>query len=249
LSRRLGQHFLIRQSILERLARAICPNHEPLVIEIGPGRGALTRHLLERAERVIAVELDARLEKHLRSRFGADGRLEMVLGDILEIDLSRWGVAAIAGNLPYYITSPILSRVLALGEQMRRGVFLVQREVAERIVAVPGTRNYGYLSVKVQFLTTAEWLFAVPPAAFQPPPEVTSAAVRLVPRDPRAAFGVADTAGFLEFAARCFCHKRKTLRNNLMSAYSRDLIERWPEASLRAEQLSIEQLVGLYRRL
>jgi len=237
---KLGQHFLTQRGILVRLAEAACPEREPLVIEIGPGRGALTKFLLARADRVVAIELDPALAAGLRRRFP---QVEVVEADVLETDLSQWGPAALAGNLPYYITSPILERIFAMGVALRRAVVLVQLEVAERLVAKPGTRDYGFLTVETQCFTQPEILFGVPAAAFSPPPKVESAAVRLEPRQP-----VEDAAGFLEFAGRCFRHKRKTLRNNLLPFYGRQ-VEAWPEAGLRAEQVAIEGLVELYRRV
>jgi 16S rRNA (adenine1518-N6/adenine1519-N6)-dimethyltransferase len=237
---RLGQHFLTRRDILARLAEAACPAREPLVVEIGPGRGALTGFLLERADRVVAIELDPALAAVLRRRFS---QVEVVEASVLDTDLSQWGPVAVAGNLPYYIASPILERICGMGEALRRAVVLVQLEVAQRMVAKPGTRDYGFLTVETQFFTVPELLFRVPPTAFTPPPKVESAAVRLLPKP--AAEGA---AGFLEFAGRCFQHKRKTLRNNLLPFYGRQ-VEDWPEAGLRAEQVSIERLVEMYGRV
>jgi 16S rRNA (adenine1518-N6/adenine1519-N6)-dimethyltransferase len=232
---RLGQHFLIKGSILERIAAAACPEHEDLVIEIGPGRGALTEKLLKRAGRVIAVELDAYLVEHLRARYPA----EVVHGDVLATDLSQWGPAVIVGNLPYYITSPILEKVLPL--DFRRAVFLMQKEVAERLVAQPGSRDYGYLTVQTAVYAQARLLFGVKPSAFHPPPKVDSAVVLLERRPPV----VDDVAVFLRFASRCFRHKRKTIRNNLAGVPG---VESWPEAGLRAEQIGMEQFVAMYER-
>ncbi len=220
----------------------MCPEPEPLVVEIGPGRGALTRHLLERADRVVAIELDARLAEHLRSKFPT-GRLEVIQADVLTVDLAPWGEAPIAGNLPYYITSPIIEKVIHA--RMKRGVFLVQKEVAARLAAKPGSRDFGFLTVHTQLLAEVDLLFSVPLAAFAPPPKVDSAVVRLLPRDP----GLGDPEAFLAFAALCFRQKRKTLRNNLSGRYPRDLLSAQPEANLRAEQLSVAQLVNLYERL
>jgi 16S rRNA (adenine1518-N6/adenine1519-N6)-dimethyltransferase len=232
---RLGQHFLIKGSILERIAAAACPVREELVIEIGPGRGALTQKLVGRADRVIAVELDPFLADHIRARYP----VEVVHADVLDVDLSQWGPAAIVGNLPYYITSPILEKVLPL--DFRRAVFLMQKEVAERIVAAPGSRDYGYLTVQTAVFAQARLLFAVKPSAFHPPPKVDSAVVLLERRPPP----VADVASFLRFAGRCFRYKRKTIRNNLADLPG---IETWPEAGLRAEQIGLEQFVAMYER-
>jgi 16S rRNA (adenine1518-N6/adenine1519-N6)-dimethyltransferase len=241
----LGQHFLARVSVLTRLAEAICPEREPLVIEIGPGRGALTRWLLERAGRVVAIEIDPRLAAELRERFRGEERLEVVEADVLATPLAQWGPTVVAGNLPYYITSPILTRLFEMGALLRRAVLLVQEEVARRLTATPGTRAYGFLTVHTNLFTRPELLFTVPPAAFRPPPKVRSAAVRLTPRhapDPRR------RESLLEFASRCFHQKRKTLRNNLAPYYGAS-IEGLPEAGLRAEQLSLEQLQALWARL
>src|SRR5580698_1369590 len=214
LGRRLGQHFLVAQSILERIAEAACPEHTDLVVEIGPGRGALTSHLLERAERVIAIEIDPVLVQYLRAEFRDEPRLTLVEADVLKADLTQWGTATVAGNLPYYITSPILQKTLALGEQLHHAVFLVQKEVAERLTANPGSRDYGYLSVQTQLLSAPELLFTVPAGAFRPPPKVESAVVRLTPRS-SAEFLPQDREAFLRFVGLCFRHKRKTILNNL----------------------------------
>jgi 16S rRNA (adenine1518-N6/adenine1519-N6)-dimethyltransferase len=171
----------------------------------------------------------------------------VVHADILQTDLGQWGPAAVAGNLPYYITSPLLARICRLGPLLKRAVVLVQLEVAQRLVAKPGTRDYGFLTVETQLFTETEILFRVPPSAFSPPPKVESAAVRLLPR-PAGAWGIADPAGFLEFAGRAFRHKRKTLRNNLLPFYGRQ-VEAWPEARLRAEQVPLDQLAALHKRV
>ena len=242
---RLGQHFLIRGSVLERIAALVCPTREDLVIEIGPGRGALTEKLLKRAARVVAIELDPYLVEHLRQRFAAEPRLEIVHGDVLATDLAQWGRAPVAGNLPYYITSPILEKVAAL--DVPRGVFLIQKEVAERLVAKPGNSDYGFLTVHIALFADTRLRFEVKPAAFHPPPKVDSAVVSLEPR--RRDLGIADTAAFLEFVGLCFRHKRKTIRNNLADVYGKDRIDAWPEAPLRAEQLSLDQFAEMYRRL
>jgi 16S rRNA (adenine1518-N6/adenine1519-N6)-dimethyltransferase len=242
---KLGQHFLIREGILNRIAAAACPQPQDLVIEIGPGRGALTRKLLERAARVIAIEVDPRLADGLRREYAAEPRLEVVEADALSTDLAQWGRAPIAGNLPYYIASAILER--ALRSLPPRAVFLIQKEVADRLVARPGSRDYGYLTVRTAFFASARLLFAVKPAAFHPPPKVDSAVVLLEPRETPA--GIGDAEAFLRFVSLCFAHKRKTLRNNLAGAYGKDMVDPWPEASLRAEQVDLPQFVAMFRRL
>jgi 16S rRNA (adenine1518-N6/adenine1519-N6)-dimethyltransferase len=242
---RLGQHFLASSSILTRIAEAACPASTPLVIEIGPGRGALTEKLLERAGRVIAIEIDPALAQHVRSRFAGEPRLEIVQADVLSTDLAQWGPAPIAGNLPYYITSPILERVTRISPP--RAVFLIQKEVAERLAAQPGSREYGYLTVSTALFATARLLFTVKAGAFRPPPEVDSAVVLLEPR--AGAPDQAAAAGLLRFIGLCFRQKRKTLRNNLAALYGKAAVESWPEAGMRAEQLTLAQFEDLYRRL
>jgi 16S rRNA (adenine1518-N6/adenine1519-N6)-dimethyltransferase len=246
-ARRLGQHFLKSSAVLERIARAACADRELLVVEIGPGRGALTARLLARAERIIAIEIDTDLVRHLRRKFAGE-RLEVIEGDALEIDLGRWGPAVMAGNLPYYAATRILERVTEAGDALRRGVFLVQKEVAERAAAAPGSRDYGYFSVALELFVDVERLFDVPPGAFQPPPEVDSTLLRLTPHDRTGELGISDAAGFLRFVSDCFRQKRKTLRNNLARVYGR-AVDEWPEAGLRAEQIHISNFAAMYRRV
>jgi 16S rRNA (adenine1518-N6/adenine1519-N6)-dimethyltransferase len=244
---RLGQHFLVQPSISERIAAAVCPERERLVVEIGPGRGALTEKLLQRADRVVAIEIDSSLVEHLRRKFAGAPRLEIVHGDALAIDLSQWGDAPIAGNLPYSAATPIIGQTVRL--RIRRAVFLIQKEVAERLIAHPRTRAYGYLTVATQLFAEARLLFGVKPGAFRPPPKVDSAVVLLTPRAEPWDIGDDDAAGFLRFLGHCFQHKRKTLRNNLADIYDRETVEALPEAGLRAEQIAMPGFVAIYRRL
>jgi 16S rRNA (adenine1518-N6/adenine1519-N6)-dimethyltransferase len=250
--RRLGQHVLTRKSTLERIAESACGERTALVIEIGAGRGALTESLLGRAEKVVAIELDPVLGHYLRQKFrdALDaGRLILVESDILKTDLGSWGLAVIAGNLPYYITSPILERIFAAHGNWKRAVILVQAEVAARIVAEPGCRDYGYLSVMVQAQARAERLFEVPRVAFRPAPKVDSAVVRLEPEDPTRNLEIKDLQLFLKFAGNCFRYKRKTLRNNLIGLYDRSAIESLVGPKDRAETLSVAQLARLFQPL
>lgn len=239
--RRLGQHFLRDQAILTRIADAVAPlapEREPLIYEIGPGRGALTRLLVERCDRLIAIELDTQLIAPLQVSFP---QIEVVECDVLRYPFAA-GTGVICGNLPYYITSPIVEHVLALGAAHKHSVFLVQKEVAERLAAKHGSRDYGYLSVITQLAGDVELLFTVPPGAFSPPPQVDSAVVRITPRA-----GASVSAEFRKFIGCCFQLKRKTLRNNLRQLYPK--IEGHADAGLRAEQIPVTRFPALFAEL
>ncbi len=181
--KRLGQHFLTDPKLLGRIADALGATREDTVIEIGPGRGALTTQLLERAGRVIAIELDRQLAPMLAERWAGEPRFRMVEGDVLEQDLGALagGPYLLAGNVPYNITTPILFHAMRR-PRPTRAIYLVQREVADRVVAAPGSEAYGALSVNVQALAEATLLFGVAARAFTPPPKVESAVIRIVPR-------------------------------------------------------------------
>lgn len=181
--KRLGQHFLTDSRLLARIADALGATASDTVLEIGPGRGALTTHLLERAGKVIAIELDRELAPMLAEKLKGEPRFRMVEGDVLDQDLGALagGPYLLAGNVPYNITTPILFHAMQR-PRPTRAVYLVQKEVAERVVAAPGSEAYGALSVNVQALAQAELLFSVSARAFTPPPKVESAVIRIVPR-------------------------------------------------------------------
>lgn len=216
------------------------------LIEIGPGPGGLTAELASRTDELILVELDPSLAAGLREVYGTNPKVRVVEADVLQTNLGQWGEAVICGNLPYYITSPIIEQVLALGPLLQRAVFLVQREVGDRLAATPGSRDYGYLSVLVQAECRMERLFFVKPASFRPPPKVDSAVVRLTPRPQPL---VADRRTFKRFISLCFRQKRKTLRNNLAGVAPREVLDQIPATKQRAEQLSLEELAGLLGQL
>jgi 16S rRNA (adenine1518-N6/adenine1519-N6)-dimethyltransferase len=255
---KLGQNFLRDQSAIQRIAAALEPLAGRTVVEIGPGEGAITRTLVERAGQVIAIELDRELAPRLRTQFSPE-KLAVVEQDVLEF---HFGAAAdsarqrllIAGNLPYYITSPILLKLAASAAHLDRAVLMVQKEVAERIVAGPRSRDYGLLSVTVQMYGPVQPLFTLPPAAFSPPPDVYSTVFRWRFEPRFEELGVPEQA-FLAFVRQAFAQKRKTLNNNLRAAKfeSGAIVAALSSGSLnpqaRAEELSIEDLARLYLAL
>lgn len=243
---KLGQHFLASERVLERIATAACPEGTELAVEIGPGKGALTERLVAHAGRVVAIEMDHELADRLRDRWPDSPHFQLAEGNALNYDWTQWGGGVLAGNLPYYVSTAIISKYLAKPGALRHAVFLIQKEVAERIAAKPGTREFGYLSVECQYLAKVEYLFSVPPGAFRPPPKVDSAVIRLTPH---AAGVPEDAKAFLQFASACFRQKRKTLRNNLSGLYPKDALESNPGLSQRAEQLSVAELRELFGAL
>lgn len=245
---KLGQHFLADDDLLERIAAAV-PQDCDLIVEIGPGKGALTRRLLARPRRVAAIELDAALAAALPGLCGCSERLEIICGDVLRVDLPRLirarttQRAAVVGNLPYAVTSPILRKVWEAQGFCGQCVFLVQEEVADRIVAGPGSRDYGYLSCLAQLRGVPRKLFVVPPGAFRPPPKVSSAVISM------SLHAQPPADGLLDFLGDCFRAPRKMLRNNLAARFPAAKAASDPCANLRAQQLSLEELTAMWRRL
>ncbi len=252
---RLGQHFLANPGWRAQILERIGPRPGDVWTEIGAGAGEMTRELAALAKRVVAIEFDPRLvEKLRRATAGLD--VEIVSGDVLKLDLPRLlpPHSRVYGSLPYYIASPILRRLFCLGPWIEEIDVVIQREVAERLAARPGRRDYGWLSVLAQAHTRPEILLRIPPGAFQPPPKVHSALVRLVPPGEAARLGLESVERFLEFAERAFAHKRKTLVNNLKGDYGAESVSaalgkqgRGPKA--RAEELSVAELAQLWKDL
>ena len=254
--KRLGQHFLVDRTALERIADALAPTASDVVVEIGPGRGALTDLLSQRAKRVIAVELDRDLVPYLRDRYRAAGNVDVIERDVLDVNLGELAGSEflLAGNVPYYITTPILFHALE-PPRPARAVYLVQREVAERIVAPPGSRTYGALSVNVQAVAHAELVARVPAGAFRPPPSVESAIVRLTPR-PDPAVGQSLEAGFRSLVQDAFGLRRKQMRRVVRTIARLDadgadevLAAAAIDPEVRPETLSPEDFARLLRAM
>jgi 16S rRNA (adenine1518-N6/adenine1519-N6)-dimethyltransferase len=256
---KLGQNFLVNDVARQAIADALGDVSARTVIEIGPGHGTITSILAARCRRLVAIELDRALAAELRFHFREQPHVEILETDILDVDLdtllSPGETADVVGNLPYYITSQILLRLFAAGAHglLNRAVVMMQREVADRMAAAPGVRDYGLLSATAQMNARVETLFTLPPAAFSPPPDVFSTVLRLEFLPRFRELGV-DAAGFDAFLKTCFAQKRKTLANNLRAAgYSPgELQAAWPAevpALARAESVALEPMATLYRAL
>ena len=256
---KLGQNFLVDDSARHAIADALGDISQRTVLEIGPGHGAITDILAGRARRLIALELDRSLAAELTFRFRDRPNVQIIEADVLKTDLGALippgETADVIGNLPYYITSDILLLLFAAGSAGRiaRAVLMMQREVAERVAASPGVRDYGLLSATAQMNAQIAALFTLPPTAFSPPPEVFSTVLRLEFAPRFAELGV-DPAGFDAFLRQCFSQKRKTLRNNLRAAghSAAALAQAWPPSipdQARAESLELPSMAEFYRAL
>lgn len=253
--RRLGQHFLANADWRARIIDQLAPAKDQVWLEIGAGRGEMTRDLAARAKHVLAIELDPALAETLRERT-AGLPVKIVQGDILSLDLVELAGPrfCVYGSLPYYITSPIVRKLLLIAGHIDSISVVIQWEVARRIAAKPGSRDYGWLSVLAQFHTRPEIGLRIPPGAFRPPPKVDSALVQMTPPGESARLQLEDEEGFLGFAQICFGQKRKTLVNNLKTRYTVQAARKALEAlgcgaQVRAEELGLAELAELFRIL
>ncbi|HVF38290.1 MAG TPA: 16S rRNA (adenine(1518)-N(6)/adenine(1519)-N(6))-dimethyltransferase RsmA [Gemmatimonadaceae bacterium] len=252
--KRFGQHFLHDSDVLGAIANAVDPMPGETIIEIGPGRGALTNLIVGKSERFIAVEIDRALAAQLAEKYGGNPRVQIVEADVLETDLPDLaaGPFVVVGNVPYYITTPILFHVLK-PPFPRHAVFLVQREVADRIAAAPGSRAYGALSVNVQAISDAEIIRRVPPSAFKPAPKVDSAVIRITPR-PEGLIVAEEVRAFRIFVQAAFGMRRKQILNvlrairNISSADAANAIEGINvDPAARPETMTPSEFVQLMR--
>jgi 16S rRNA (adenine1518-N6/adenine1519-N6)-dimethyltransferase len=266
---KLGQHFLSDPGWREKIARAIRVSPHSIAsvpqspasnfcwIEIGAGHGEMTHHLLKSGAPVVAIELDNSLIPTLQRIAQTHPNLTVVPADVLETDLSSLAAGRrmhLYGNLPYYITSPILHHFFQHAAYIDEAHIVIQLEVAARLTARPSTSQYSYLSVATQCYSRPEFVLRLPPAAFRPPPEVASALVTLKFPGQAATMPPADTAQFLDFVKTCFAQKRKTLSNNLRPLAApertrRILSELKLREDARAEQLTVAQFLALYRAI
>ncbi len=266
---KLGQNFLTDLGAAQRVVEALGDVPNRTVIEIGPGRGVLTDVLAIRAKHVIGIELDRVMAAQLRMRYATKPNVEILESDFVAAEFTsmvgrRPGplhdlrptqpeTVDVIGNLPYYITSDIVLRILELHQNIERAVIMVQREVADRIAAAPGSRDYGLLSATVQLFARVDKLFTLPPGAFSPPPQVHSSALRLT-MAPRLQELQVEEAPFIAFLKLAFAHKRKTLLNNLRGQYNDVAIRAALKsaglrADVRAEAMSLEKTAAVFRAL
>lgn len=261
---KLGQNFLTSPQARQQIVDALGDVSESTVLEIGPGRGALTDLLATRAQHLIAVELDRQLAPALVAKWAHAAHVHILQSDILHLDLATlqasvgidtFSPLVVVGNLPYYITSDILLHLFSCAASIQRAVVMVQDEVADRIAASPGSSDYGVLSATAQMHGGVEKLFVLPPEAFSPPPKVHSAVVRFVMRPRFQEFHV-ERIAFMRFLQNCFRQKRKTLANNLRNFQGWEHGQLVPaivsvglEASIRAEAVSLETMAQLFHLL
>ncbi|MCM3750030.1 16S rRNA (adenine(1518)-N(6)/adenine(1519)-N(6))-dimethyltransferase RsmA [Paenibacillus pasadenensis] len=256
----LGQNFLIDPNILNKIVSAAGLDKTKGALEIGPGIGALTEQLARQAKAVAAVEIDQRLIPILQEVLGAEPHVSVVHGDVLELDLQALfrdkfhdvSAVSVVANLPYYVTTPILMKLLELRLPLENIVVMIQKEVAERMAAKPGTKAYGSLSVAVQYYTVPELVCIVPHTVFIPQPNVDSAVIKLAMRD-KPAVEVSDEDFFFRMVQACFAQRRKTIHNNLSSwlgknrreELTRILQETGIDPVRRGETLSLQEYANL----
>lgn len=248
--KRFGQNFLEDRRIIDQIVQAFNPHSEDNVLEIGPGLGALTIPLLKRVNTIKAVEIDRDLHSYLAHHPETQAKLQLISADALTLDYSRFGQnLRLIGNLPYNISTPLLIHLVAFIPFIADMVFMLQKEVVDRIAAAPGCKAYGRLSVVLQYYCAIEPLFTVPSTAFDPQPKVESAVVRLTPYKEIPYESVSFKQ--LEYiVAKAFAMRRKTLNNNLKGLFSvEQLAQMGLDGSKRAEQLSIADYVQLAQHI
>ncbi len=248
--KRFGQHFLTDPGVIDAIVRAIHPGKEDVIVEIGPGRGAITDELARRAGHLHAIELDRDLAALLQKRFASHANVTIHEADALSFDFGKLGSnLRIVGNLPYNISTPLLFHLLKFHDRIIDMHFMLQKEVVERISAAPGSKAYGRLGIMLGCHLQAETLFDVDRLAFSPPPEVTSAVLRLDPL-PEGTFIIDQPSHLSMLVTNAFMQRRKTLRNALKKlATDEDFAAVGIDAGLRPEQVPIDQYVALSNRL
>ncbi|MBI5639136.1 MAG: ribosomal RNA small subunit methyltransferase A [Nitrospirae bacterium] len=243
----LGQNFLYDQSVLSRIISSAELGQQDTVIEIGPGPGSLTRLLAKEVKKVLAIELDEELFRRLKAEFAGYPNVDLVHADALKFPFEDIGDFKVVANIPYYITTPIIFRLLEARKSLQTMTLTIQKEVAERIVASPGGRDYGVLSIMIQYYARAEMKFIIPKEAFSPVPKVDSAVVHMNILDTPSVV-VKDEKAFFRLVKTAFSQRRKTLSNSLKSLGEdiRDkLIAARIDPQRRPETLSLEEFARL----
>lgn len=258
----LGQHFLIDLNILDRIVTLVAPATNELVVEYGAGLGVLTQRFLDAGARVVAIELDDHLASVLQVELGGCDRFRLIHADLSQVDVATLGAeysvdrVKLCGNLPYQLTSRVLFGVLELGARLASATFMVQREVAERVVSPAGSRERGILSVVLGAYYDLRLEMRIKPGAFTPPPRVESALLRILPRRQGAALAWDERTAFVRLVRSVFNERRKVLRNTLKKFYALEGVEldrmqatSGVDLSRRPETLHVEEFVRLLRTL
>lgn len=249
----LGQNFLIDKNIQNKLVECCCLDRTQTVLEIGPGRGEITQLMVDKVKRLFIVEIDKRLCDALREKFSSRDNLEIINCDILKIDLSKYHDLTIIGNLPYYISTPIISHLIRYKASINKMFFTLQKELGQRLLATCGSKDYGSFSCFVQFHTKLKLLFTIKNSSFWPKPKVDSCFLELqmLKKPP---YYVTNEDYFFQFLRTAFNPRRKLLKNNLNKLYSQNKIvsifkKSKLRTNVRAENLSLKDFVSLYNKL
>lgn len=249
--KRFGQHFLVDNFVINDIIGLIAPREDEHLVEIGPGRGALTALLHSRVARLSIIEIDRELAASMNERYGKQANFDLLLGDALEVDygaLQSKQKLRLVGNLPYNISTPLILKLIEFSASIEDMTFMLQKEVVDRLAATPNSKDYGRLSIMVQSQADVSSYFEVEPTAFEPPPKVTSKLIRIAPQERQL------TPSGLQHLAQCtrvaFGQRRKTLRNTLGKTFSHDLLEDCGiDLARRAEEISVDKFCALAQTL
>jgi len=249
--KRFGQHFLHDQNIIHRIIDAIAPSPQDICVEIGPGKGVLTRHLINRCQHLTVIEIDRDLIPVLQRKYANNPNFQLIEADVLKVNFSELAQSLgqqpirIVGNLPYNISTPLLFHLCQHKNIISDMIFMLQKEVVERMAAQPGSKTYGRLSVMTQFYCQVSSLFNVSPEAFSPPPKVDSSIVKLIPYQ-QPHYPDCNETDFADIVRAAFAHRRKTLANCLKGILTSDQITTAGiNPTERAENLSVADFVKL----
>lgn len=249
--KRFGQHFLRDPNVIRRIIASINPQPDQVMVEIGPGEGVLTQHLVEQVQSLTVIEIDRDLIPRLERKFGQQEAFQLIESDVLKIDFTelaqqlKQAQLRVIGNLPYNISTPLMFHLCQSRRVISDMVFMLQKEVVDRMVAKPGNKTYGRLSVMIQYYCQVQALFDIGPKAFSPPPKVDSSVVQMIPYQ-QSPYPEVDEGRFTDIVRAAFNHRRKTLSNCLKGLLTAEQIAAAGiEPSIRAENLSVAEFVQL----